>query len=154
MSAPSPTPSNNSADDCSICLNALATGATLLTLACNHKFHLDCLASNVKASNNQCPLCRVALDASLIQMLTGNHGTAAPATIQLPVVLAIAPPTATPVSFCRDIVVDFSIEIVTKPHDILSCRLYLQSKIRLMKKLHEHSLLESHLLDKLPSHQT
>ena len=68
-SVSSTSPSGSTADDCSICLNALAAGTTLLTLSCNHKFHLQCLASNVQAHNNQCPLCRTALDTSLIQML-------------------------------------------------------------------------------------
>ncbi len=62
---------SNTTDDCSICLNALALGSPLLTLSCNHKFHLQCLASNVQAQNKECPLCRVAIDASVIQLLAG-----------------------------------------------------------------------------------
>lgn len=98
MSTPSPTPSSNATDDCSICLNALAAGATLLTLACNHKFHLQCLASNVQAHNNQCPLCRVALDASLIQILAGANAAVAPAAVQPVIVPVTAPPTPVVVS--------------------------------------------------------
>lgn len=92
MSASSPTPPSDTTDDCSICLNVLAAGTTLLTLSCNHKFHLQCLASNVKAHNNQCPLCRTALDASLIQMLA-SAGVAnppvntQPATVPPPIVI-------------------------------------------------------------------
>jgi hypothetical protein len=63
--------SSNTTDDCSICLNALALGSPLLTLSCTHKFHLQCLASNVQAQNKECPLCRVAIDASVIQLLAG-----------------------------------------------------------------------------------
>jgi len=57
-------------DDCSICLSALGLGASLLTLSCGHKFHLQCLASNVKAQNKECPLCRTNIDTSLINMLS------------------------------------------------------------------------------------
>ncbi len=63
--------SSNTTDDCSICLNALAPGSPLLTLSCNHKFHLQCLASNVQAQNKECPLCRSAIDASVVQLLAG-----------------------------------------------------------------------------------
>jgi hypothetical protein len=94
MSATSASPSDSTADDCSICLNALAPGTPLLTLSCNHKFHLQCLASNVKAHNNQCPLCRTALDASLIQMLAGASGANVSVNIQTPT----GPPPAVNVS--------------------------------------------------------
>lgn len=92
MSAPSPSPPNNATDDCSICLNALAPGVNLLTLACNHKFHLDCLASNVKAHNNECPLCRTALDASLTQMLANPTVSNPSANVPRLVLPVIVPP--------------------------------------------------------------
>jgi len=60
-------------DDCSICLSALGLGASLLTLSCGHKFHLQCLASNVKAQNKECPLCRTNIDTSLINMLSTTN---------------------------------------------------------------------------------
>lgn len=63
--------SSNTTDDCSICLSNLAPGSALLTLACNHKFHLQCLALNVQALNNTCPLCRVAIDPSVEKLLAG-----------------------------------------------------------------------------------
>jgi hypothetical protein len=63
--------SSNTTDDCSICLNALAPGSPLLTLSCSHKFHLQCLASNLQAQNKECPLCRAAIDASVVQLLAG-----------------------------------------------------------------------------------
>ncbi len=59
-------------DDCSICLSALAPGSPLLTLSCNHKFHLQCLASNVQARNKECPLCRAVIDPSVVQLLAGH----------------------------------------------------------------------------------
>ena len=95
MSAPSPSPSNNATEDCSICLNALTPGATLLTLACNHKFHLQCLASNVKAHNNECPLCRNALDTSLVQMLASAVVSNPSANLQPPAVPVVVTPPVT-----------------------------------------------------------
>ncbi|CAF3647867.1 unnamed protein product [Rotaria sp. Silwood1] len=65
-------------DDCCICLNALAPGSPLLTLSCNHKFHLQCLALNLKAQHQQCPLCRVNIDTSVIQMLTSANTNTVP----------------------------------------------------------------------------
>lgn len=59
-------------DDCSICLHALAPGSPLLTLSCSHKYHFQCLASNVQAQNKECPLCRVPIDPSIVQLLAGS----------------------------------------------------------------------------------
>lgn len=70
-------PSQNT-DDCTICLNALAPGANLITLSCNHKFHLQCLATNVQAQNKLCPLCRATLDQSVVQILAGSTATPTP----------------------------------------------------------------------------
>lgn len=67
------TSSNNStpaADDCTICLNNLASGSPILTLSCNHKFHFQCLTLNIQAKNHECPLCRAAIDDSVIQQLS------------------------------------------------------------------------------------
>ncbi|CAM4754292.1 unnamed protein product [Rotaria magnacalcarata] len=72
MSATTPfTPTLNTVDDCTICLNALAPGNALLTLSCTHQFHLQCLASSIQAQNKECPLCRATLDASIVQLLSG-----------------------------------------------------------------------------------
>jgi len=68
-SAASSSTSAATNDDCSICLSVLTTGLPLLTLSCGHKFHLQCLALNVKAQNKQCPLCRSTLEKSLSQLL-------------------------------------------------------------------------------------
>lgn len=65
--------SSNNEDMCTICLSALAVGTPILTLSCNHKFHLQCLAQNVQAQNKECPLCRDSLDPSIIQLLSGAH---------------------------------------------------------------------------------
>jgi hypothetical protein len=45
----------------------------MLTLSCNHKFHLQCLASNIQAQNKECPLCRATIDASVVQLLAGPN---------------------------------------------------------------------------------
>lgn len=66
-------PCKTQSDDCSICLNALTVGASLLTLSCGHKFHLQCLISNVQAQNKECPLCRTTIDDSLIKMLETSN---------------------------------------------------------------------------------
>jgi hypothetical protein len=73
LPATSNTTPSNTTDDCSICLNALVPGSPMLTLSCNHKFHLQCLASNVQAQNKECPLCRAVIDASVVQLLAGPH---------------------------------------------------------------------------------
>ncbi|CAF3321541.1 unnamed protein product [Rotaria sp. Silwood2] len=65
-------------NDCSICLSPLAPGLPLLTLSCDHKFHLQCLALNLKAEHKQCPLCRITIDTTVIQMLTGVNGNTVP----------------------------------------------------------------------------
>ncbi|CAF1185361.1 unnamed protein product [Adineta ricciae] len=65
------TQPTTTSDDCSICLNSLTSNSILLTLTCNHRFHLQCLASNIQARNNVCPLCRSAIDATAVQLLAG-----------------------------------------------------------------------------------
>ncbi|CAF3706122.1 unnamed protein product [Rotaria sp. Silwood1] len=61
------TTPENTVDDCIICLSALAQGTPLLTLSCGHKYHFQCLASNIKAQNKECPLCRAKIEDSVIQ---------------------------------------------------------------------------------------
>ncbi|CAF2933415.1 unnamed protein product [Rotaria sp. Silwood2] len=65
------TTPGNTVDDCTICLSALAPGTPLLTLSCSHKFHFQCLASNIKAKNKECPLCRATIEDSVVQLLAG-----------------------------------------------------------------------------------
>ncbi|CAF3178743.1 unnamed protein product [Rotaria socialis] len=79
----SSTTAGNTTDDCAICLSALARGTPLLTLSCNHKFHLQCLASNIKATNKECPLCRATIEESIVQLLAGSTGPA-PQLLQQP----------------------------------------------------------------------
>ena len=60
-------------DDCSICLNALSPGSPLLTLSCNHKYHLQCLVLSLNARNIECPLCRAPIDEKVVQLLSNNN---------------------------------------------------------------------------------
>jgi hypothetical protein len=80
--------SNSTVDDCSICLNGLVPGTPLLILSCNHKFHLDCLSSNVKAQNNECPLCRATIDATLTQLLKGPTQMSSPNRTTIPLTVS------------------------------------------------------------------
>ena len=57
-------------DDCTVCLNSLTSGSPILTLSCNHKFHFKCITLNIQANNHECPLCRAAIDDSVIQQLS------------------------------------------------------------------------------------
>ncbi|CAF3327152.1 unnamed protein product [Rotaria socialis] len=83
MLSPSPSEiSLPSTDDCAICLMTLAPGTALLTLSCNHKFHLQCLVSNAQAQNKECPLCRTTIDASVLQILVGSTQTPTPTPTQ------------------------------------------------------------------------
>ncbi|CAF1038571.1 unnamed protein product [Rotaria sp. Silwood1] len=71
LPASQPATSEDTVDDCTICLNVLAQGTPLLTLSCCHKFHFQCLASNIQAKNKECPLCRATIEDSVVQLLTG-----------------------------------------------------------------------------------
>lgn len=91
--ATSPNPSAQNTDDCTICLNSLAPGTTLLTLSCNHKFHLQCLAANIQASNEECPLCRTKIDPSVLQLLKTKSAPTVPA---IPFILPVTNVQQTP----------------------------------------------------------
>ncbi|CAF4673112.1 unnamed protein product, partial [Rotaria magnacalcarata] len=86
----SSTTAGNTTDNCAICLSALAPGTPLLTLSCNHKFHLQCLASNIKATNKECPLCRATIEESIVQLLAGSTGPV-PQLLQQPPLIAQNP---------------------------------------------------------------
>ena len=44
-------------DDGSICVAPMSLDSVLLTTACNHQFHVDCLPQQIQESlNNECPL--------------------------------------------------------------------------------------------------
>ncbi|CAF3700286.1 unnamed protein product [Rotaria sordida] len=89
--------SGNTVDDCTICLNALAQGTPLLTLSCGHKFHFQCLASNIKAKNKECPLCRAAIEDSIIQLLGGPTQLPLQQQQQTPFGFQIPSPTPPPI---------------------------------------------------------
>ena len=91
--ATSPNPSAQNTDDCTICLNSLAPGTTVLTLSCNHKFHLQCLAANIQASNEECPLCRTKIDPSVLQLLKTKSAPTVPA---IPFILPVTNVQQTP----------------------------------------------------------
>ena len=62
---------SNNVVECSICLSPLSQpGMDVFTTSCQHAFHFQCLAKNVQAQNNECPLCRKHLD-SLVQLING-----------------------------------------------------------------------------------
>ncbi|CAF4119142.1 unnamed protein product [Rotaria sp. Silwood2] len=104
-SAPPSGNASQATDDCTICLSSLASGTPLLILSCGHRFHFQCLTSNIQAGHNECPLCRGAIDAFVIKLLGNpcqlstqtpqmsqpqvgqaptNAGNAAPAAIVVP----------------------------------------------------------------------
>lgn len=60
-------------DDCSICLNGLTSGTPVLTLSCDHKYHLQCLALSLQANNIECPLCRVPIDPAVVKLLANTN---------------------------------------------------------------------------------
>jgi hypothetical protein len=45
-------------DSCSICLERIEIGSMVYNIPCNHKFHINCLKSNLINYNRNCPLCR------------------------------------------------------------------------------------------------
>jgi hypothetical protein len=49
---------SKTADDCSICMASMSVDSVLVTTACNHRFHFDCLTKKIQVSlSNECPLC-------------------------------------------------------------------------------------------------
>lgn len=60
-------------DECSICLNGLTAGTPVLTLSCDHKYHLQCLALSLQAKNLECPLCRVPVDETVVNLLANTN---------------------------------------------------------------------------------
>ncbi|UJR17454.1 hypothetical protein I4U23_004349 [Adineta vaga] len=73
QSIPSSDTISQLSDNCAICLLPLSLDTALLTLSCNHKFHFQCLASNIQAQNKVCPLYRTAIDASIVGLLTTSN---------------------------------------------------------------------------------
>jgi hypothetical protein len=73
---------SNIVQECSICLNPLSEkGLDIFTTACQHQFHFQCLAKNVLARNNECPLCRTHLE-SLVNILNASSNIITPVPIE------------------------------------------------------------------------
>jgi hypothetical protein len=88
---------SNAADECSICLVPLSQqGLDLFTTACHHQFHFQCLAKNVQAQNNECPLCRAPLD-SLVSILKATSNIITPVPIDNVPVQQVVPIEAAPI---------------------------------------------------------
>ncbi|CAF4073033.1 unnamed protein product [Rotaria sordida] len=86
---------SNIIEECSICLSPLTQqGLDIFTTACKHQFHFQCLAKNVQAQNNECPLCRIRLD-SLVNILNASSNANTSLPIQQPPAQPIIP-TQTP----------------------------------------------------------
>ena len=45
-------------DDCAICYDNYQAGDKIVTLPCQHQFHLDCMTSVVETKQYRCPYCR------------------------------------------------------------------------------------------------
>ena len=54
-------------DDCSINLNCLTSNTSILTLSCYHRHHLQRLALSLQTRNIECPLRRIAINATVCQ---------------------------------------------------------------------------------------
>lgn len=75
MATANETTSQTTDDECSICLVPLSQpGLDKYTTACQHQFHFQCLAKNIQAQNNECPLCRTHL-SSLVNILNASANT-------------------------------------------------------------------------------
>ena len=75
----------------------------MLTLSCNHKFHLQCLASTVQAQHKECPLCRTTIDASVVQLLVGSRQPPIQQVLHLPVSYSNPIPTVNVSHFCTSV---------------------------------------------------
>ncbi|CAF1463951.1 unnamed protein product, partial [Didymodactylos carnosus] len=74
-------------DVCSICLSPMVQGEPLYTTSCSHTFHFSCITNTIKSKIDECPLCRTAIDQSLIQVLQPVSST----------ILSTTAPPSTPV---------------------------------------------------------
>lgn len=97
MATANETDNQTIGDECSICLVPLSQqGLDIYTTACHHQFHFQCLAKNVQAQNNECPLCRTRLD-SLVSILNASANTATPTPTENVPVQQAAPIQIAPV---------------------------------------------------------
>ena len=67
--------SHASAAECSVCLEALSRGDTVVTLPCGHYFHEPCVVAGWLSRRSTCPLCRAPLPQA--QVSTGAFAAAA-----------------------------------------------------------------------------
>ncbi|CAF4891547.1 unnamed protein product [Rotaria sp. Silwood1] len=119
---PSSNNSSQATDDCTICLTSLTPGTPLLTLSCNHKFHFQCLALNIQAKNNECPLCRATIDASVLQLLgnpsqqlsTQSHLTPLPQTGQVSTNDANAIASAATIPSVEDLIDETAARVISE----------------------------------------
>jgi hypothetical protein len=49
--------------DCSVCIDEMKVGDTIITLPCKHMFHEDCVVAWLK-EHNTCPVCRAPIEKS------------------------------------------------------------------------------------------
>ena len=97
MATANDTDNSNINDECSICLVPLSQqGLDIFTTACHHQFHFQCLAKNIQAQNNECPLCRTGLD-SLVNILNASSNTATPVPTDNVPVQQVAPIQTVPI---------------------------------------------------------
>jgi hypothetical protein len=97
MATSNDSDTSNTAEECSICLIPLSQqGLDIFTTACQHQFHFQCLAKNVQARNNECPLCRSRLD-SLVNILNASSNAVTPVPIDNVPVEQVAPIQTIPI---------------------------------------------------------
>jgi len=97
MATSNDSDTSNAAEECSICLIPLShPGLDIFTTACQHQFHFQCLAKNVQARNNECPLCRTRLD-SLVNILNASSNPVTPVTTENVPVQQVEPVQTTPI---------------------------------------------------------
>jgi hypothetical protein len=97
MATSNDSDTSNTAEECSICLIPLSQqGLDIFTTACQHQFHFQCLAKNVQARNNECPLCRTRLD-SLVNILNASSNAVTPVPIDNVPVEQVAPIQTIPI---------------------------------------------------------
>jgi len=63
----------NNMNSCSICLENLEKSSSEITLGCSHKYHLNCIYTNITqgtTTHSKCPLCRrnIKMEDSLIKL--------------------------------------------------------------------------------------
>ena len=62
-----------SKEPCTVCQDAVESGAITLTMPCNHSFHKDCLLPWLK-EHNTCPICRCEIESSCARYNQQNFG--------------------------------------------------------------------------------